>query len=584
MNVFEHQSFLLRKPPSPKHPLGEQIRRSYREIMTGGDESLRFDYPLEYFNVAALGLCIALTQALLEPENLSELFKRLNTPVDETEFEEAIAGLRDTFSIDGAVRFMQGPEPQRDKKGRLGGEDLSALILSIKKGDKEFLNRPSDGAVVALDQIPLLLFSRSTYFEKSAGRGYLTGTSGDLEIRTYLIDRTSLRRTIWLNVLAQDQQGEHFSPIDGSAGYDKWMWESPPAGDVAQGNVSLRSGLLWMVANGYIEIEEIATPRQCLVTGEMVEGRAGTGVIVSPTGKGYGVKVAREKGPEVRMSFFRHPNGPSQTIEPPKGTPFTRHLSVRENSGLVGEMGGLFFSSAEFGGKGYHMAPVIKQLYELRGAFKKQLRTTRLQLLCFGFHMLSSKQNVHGGYESEMFEYPLLGERDSDGLRALKNAEELMQFAAERTGKIEWPLKRAIQLCTLTQIDTEISEKEDGRLEFKEKSKIDSGGMMSDSAMELWRHAGIELRELIAKIAAHGNSADDLSDAIPEIRLWWTRRIAEHATTIFYRIFNDYSMSPTHMIAAFNAKRLFHGSLWKIDSGIYSADATQTPQPEEAAS
>lgn len=575
LNVFEHQRFLVRRPPDEEHPLGAQLRLSWQEIMTGKDEPLHFDYPIEYFNIAALGLCVALTQAALEPEHLDELQIRLQTRISDTDIEAAIAVLRDLFTIDGKIRFLQGLEPPRDKKGRLATGHLSELILSIKKGDKVFLNRPDPASVVALDQIPLLLFSRSTFFEKSAGRGYLTGTSGDLEIRTFLIDPTSLRRTVWLNVLSREQQTDLFTAQEGSTGYDKWMWHQPPDDDVAQGALSLRAGLLWMVANAYIEIEEIADPRLCIVTGEQTTGRVGTGVVVTATGRGYGVKVQREKGPEIRMSFFHHPNAPWQTITPAKGDPFIRHLSVAECSGLIGQMAGLFFAS---GRRSHKPAPVIEQLSALRrhGFVDEK---TRLDLLCFGFHMLSSKQNVHGGYEVEQYHYPILGSNDEDPGDALSEAEGIMERAAERVEKIEWILKRAVQMCTLKEMDVEVQE--DRTLQFKEKKKIDEGGMMRDAATELWTRAGEELRSLIAKVGATGRTAEDLQNASDQLQAWWTDRIVEHAETIFLRVFNDYSASSQHLAAAHNARRLFNGGLYKIDPGVFSRRKNMT-QPEPA--
>lgn len=568
MNVFEDQQFLLRRHPTPDHPLGERVKRSWRDIMTGPDEGLRFDYPVEYHNTAALGLCIALTQATFEPSELEDLANRILEPISDDEIERVIAPLRDSFSIDRDRRFMQGPEPAQDKKGRFDTGHLSELMLTMKKGDKVFLNRPEAESVVALDQIPLLIFSRATYFEKSAGRGYLTGTSGDLEIRTYLIDKTSLRRSIWLNVLTQEKQEGRFTAAGEEDGYDAWMWETPPSDDVAQGDLSLRSGLFWMVANAYVVIEEVESPRPCIVTGEMIDGRVGTGVVVSATGKGYGVKVQREKGPDVRQSFFLHPNGPRQFVEPKKGDPFTCHLSVKDYSGMIGEMGGLFFASTS-GAKGYSVAPVVDQLYGLkRRVDNENLNNVldHLDMLCFGFHMLSSKQNVHGGYEVELYHYPILGTRDEDDTAVRDLAEELMTTAAGRVGQIEYHLARSVQLCTMLQIDTEES---DGVLEFSEKKKIESGGLMRDASTELWRTAGDELFEFLERIGSRGATHNELSIAADELKAWWTDQVVAHAETIFMRIFDDYSTSPQHLVAAHRAKRRFYAGLRKVDDQIF---------------
>lgn len=583
MNVFEHQRFLLRTRPPEGGP-GDQLRLSWKEIMTGPDQALRFDYPLEYMNVAALGLCAALTQAVFDPADAEELVGRLMTPLIEDEIEKAIAPLRDAFAIDGKRPFLQGPEPKRDAKGRLDTGSLSEILLTVKKGDKEFLNRPIDEWGVAIDQIPLLLFSRSTFFEKSAGRGYLTGTSGDLEIRTFPIDRGSLRRTIWLNVLTRENQTKDF--IAAGAGsdkdYDSWMWLSPPkGGEVAQGRISLRSGLFWMVANGWIDIRELDSERLCIVTGEPIPAgeRAGTGVVVTATSIGFGAKVPNAQGVDVRQSFFEHPNGPYKVITPEKtGIPFTTHLSVEENRGLIGQMGGLFFATGRARKtEAIHIAPIVKQLTDLQGVLEDDHDVEgrdRYDLLCFGFNMLSSKKNVHGGYASELFTYPILGRNLEDREVALDAAEAIVNGAAQITRSIEYALHRAIQRCTMTATD---SEDNDGVVTFKEKEKINSSGMMNDATAELWSNAGDELRLLLIEIDKLKESSDEIRRNEQTLLDRWTDAMVRHAERIFHRYFNTYSVSPQHLLAAHDARRLFYSLIRNIDSGVFERRSTSIP-------
>ncbi len=444
-NVFEHQQFLLRRPPTPEYPAGERVRRSFREIMTGPDEPLRFDYRLEYLNVAALNLCAALTQAFFEPENLSVLEKRLATPMTEEEFEQGIADQRELFSIDGETRFLQGnTPPEKDKKGRI--VNLALLHEKLNMTTSDFMNRAENDWVVSLDQIPLLLFSRITFYEKSAGRGYLTGTSGDLEIRTFPVDPASLRRTVWLNVLAHTLQNRlegDFEEAGSGKGYDEWMWVKAPAEDVPRGASTLRAGLFWMVASNYVILEEVEEPRPCIVTGEMITGRHGTGVVTRSTGIGYGIPVEREKGPAVRMSFFRHPNGPAVTRKTKEEQLYTQHLSVDEVSGLFGQMGGLFFSSPPDGSRDvtYQVAPVIEQYLGLDEDSRPQI-----DLLCFGFHMLSSKKNVHGGYEYELFHDPTL---ENQEIGTQETAQGILERAADNAETIRKILTGAVEMCAM---------------------------------------------------------------------------------------------------------------------------------------
>ncbi|MCC7436855.1 MAG: type I-E CRISPR-associated protein Cse1/CasA [Armatimonadetes bacterium] len=570
MNVFEHQSFLLRRPPDAKHPLGERVRRTYREIMTGPDEELQFDYPLEYLNVAALGLCAALTQTAFEPADAEALQERLATPIAADEFEQAIAPFREPFSIDGPIRFMQGRALESDPK-----KEAALLQDKVSLTVSAFMNRPDNNWVVAPDQIPLLLFSRATFFEKTAGRGYKGGTSGDLEVRTFLTHSLSVRKTIWLNVLACDQQqGRYegdFTEAGSGEGYDQWMWIAPPTEDVPQGEVSLRAGLFWLAATNVIWIQELEQPRTCIVTGEVVTGHAGVRVVTKPTGIAYGVRVSRAKGPDVRLSFFRHPNGPYAVRKNKEGEIFHQHLAVDEVSGLLGNMGGLFFSGG--GGKedGYHIAPALSQYGKLPGFIKKQLPIT---LHCFGFHMLSSHKNIHGGCESERFRYPVI--EDPSGT-LMSDLQGLMSGAATEAEEIRKLLTRAVQICTMVQVG--VSEK-DGRFQFKQTANLQNGsdykGFVRDIGREYWGVLSASVGELLARVEVAPNQ---MEEAEPAIKQWWAKEAATIAKGIFDRYFDDYSQSADHLAAAHMARNIFYAGLRQQGIQFYEQEQPeQTPQ------
>ena len=579
MNVFEDQRFFLRSR-APDGGIGEERYLSWHEIMTGEEEVLPFfQYSLEYMNMAALGLCVSLTQAFLEPANATDLIERLDKPVPKAELDTIIEQNKELFGIDEGHRFMQGKEPARDKKGRLKTGDLSEVLLTIKKGEKEFLNRPAQDSAVRLDQVPLLLFARATFFEKSAGRGYLTGTTGDLEIRTFVIDPSSLRNTIWLNVLTHENQAHQFTAIGSDQGYDNWMWISPPqTKETAQGAISLRSGLFWMVANKWIEIEELEESRQCVVTGDIVEAgqRAGTGVVVSATGVGFGATVKREDGLEVRQSFFRHPNGPHRHITPKKGASFDRHLEVQENSGLIGQMGGLFYAAPGSSDHGFHIAPVVEQLYEIHTMLEEDYDVdvhNRYDLLCFGFNMLSSKKNVHGGYKSELFNYPILGGSLEQRTELMKVAEGILVECAKITGDIEDALRQAVQRCIMKEIN---ASDNDGVITYKDKSRVSGAGILRDVSRELWGSAGNELRRVLKEISEYKTSAEDIERAEEQILTAWTKSIYDSARKIFLRYFDDYSASPQHLLAAHDARRLFYARIWKLRYSPLKKDDTDT--------
>ncbi len=574
MNVFEHQSFLLRRPPDAEHPLGERVRRTYREIMTGPDEELYFDYPLEYLNVAALGLCAALTQAALEPETAHDLEARIAAPLSLQEFEQAVTPFLEPFSIDGQVRFMQGRALESDpKKAAALLQDKVSLTVS------DFMNRPDNNWVVSPDQIPLLLFSRATFFEKTAGRGYKGGTSGDLEVRTFLTHSASLRKTIWLNVLTSEQQqrdyeGDFTEP--GSAeGYDQWMWISPPTEDLPQGEISLRAGLFWLAATNVVWMQELEKPRPCIVTGEMVTGQAGVRVVTKATGIAYGVKVNNlQEEDGGRLSFFRHPNAPYAVRKNKKGEIFHQHLTVDRISGLLGHMAGLFFSGGGGKDEGYHIAPALRQYSNLQRSTKQGLA---INLHCFGFHMLSSKMNIHGGCESERFRYPMIEDSSAE---LMSNLQGLMSGAATQAEEIRKLMTRAVQVCMMVEVDA--SEK-DGRFQFKQTANLQNGsdykGFVRDIGREFWSRVSANMGELLRRVEAAASTPDQMDEAAEAITTWWRREAAIIAKEIFDRYFDDYSQSADHLAAAHAARNIFYAGLRQQGIKLYEAEQPeQTPQ------
>ena len=384
LNVFDHQRFLVRRPD------GTRATRSFRELLTattaGGDaldpdEPLRLDYPHVFFNVGAMGLMTYLTHVAFEPEDADELAHRLESPVPVDEFEKAVALLRERFTIDGpgTSRFMQGPSPRPDKKGKLPKpDDVSAILLTTRKDNSlnkmEWLNRPDVTWAVALDQVPLLLFTRNTFYEQAGGAGYQKGTAGEVAIRTLLIERDAsgfprLRRFLWHNVLARRFQRDYFSAdfaVD-QPGFGGFMWEALPEGDVPTGSTTLAAGLGWMTAYHHFRIEDVPgeQPRACMVTGHPLTGRAATGVWKGPTGIAYGTKGDEDAGTRASR-LFRHPNVPTYLTRDKKTGDYggERQVTVHRTRGLVDAMGAVFFGmEKKEAGRKYRVAPVLDQVY-----------------------------------------------------------------------------------------------------------------------------------------------------------------------------------------------------------------------------
>ena len=572
-NAFEHQHFRLRHAET-----GEAVApRSFRDIITGDDAPLRFDYGPEYINVAALGLCAALTQAAFSPGGVRDLESRLAAPVSPDDFDTVVSPLRDRFTIDGpaGTRFLQwpAPGPERYTKGRnegrlKKGEDLSALLLTTGRHDKTFLNRPDARWAVRPDQIPLLLFARHTFYEKSAGRGYKNGTTSDMEVRTYLLDRDgnapgSLRRSVWLNVLSREEREincEKWFSDSSKAMARSWMWEALPDDDVEQGTLSLAHGLLWMVAHTWVELGEVEGSHRCIVTGERIEpGEESVGIkaVVQATNVGYGTKPSKN---EARASFFLHPNGPYGIQQKDHAH---EHLTVDELRGLVGHAAALLFAEGfeQKAGKrtvALQTAPLVDQLYGLA-------ERPEVDLMPFGFHMTGSQGNLntHAAYQIERYRYPRLAD-DEERQRAQQITSGYIQFADEAARKLAY----YVQICTMKDVDVEEETVEDSKgmrrrkLSFNLKRKAVPAERVAEEALiAFWHRIGQSFHALLGVIEDAATAPGGLDVHQDSVSGWARQTVGHHVLSAFAPVFQRFGGSPQHLIAAHEADQRLRGWL-----------------------
>lgn len=590
LNVFDHQRFLVRRAD------GTRTTRSFRELLTATtddgrpldpDEPLVLDYPHVFFNVGALGLMMYLVHVAFEPEDGDELVQRLEVPVPMDEFETRIAPLRTRFTIDGSgtSRFMQGPPPEPDAKGKLPRpDDVSTILLTVRKDNSlnkmEWLNRPDTTWTVALDQVPLLLFTRNTFYEAAGGAGYQKGTAGDVPIRTLLLERANdrlvrLRRSVWLNVLHRQFQKDRF-PADIAVdlrGYDGFMWEALPEGDVPTGGTTLRAGLGWMVAYHYLEVTEIPedAPATCMVTGHPLTGRAATGVWKRATGIAYGTKGDEDSGTRASR-LFRHPNVPTYAVLDKKTGNYgeERQQTVHRTRGLVDTMGAIFFGSEHDGSTVSHrMAPVLEQLYEQYGSLKSYARRHSLMLQVFGFHMVGSMGGKHSGFENDFYRYPVLhGETPSETSYLLRIARELMHKASEQANTVAGLLQRALQETAAVAV--EWSADEHGHLSIKRKEKKTAADFEfgRDTLTAYWTGVGSLVRGFVAQIADRATDPATLAAAHTDLLQRWGEDLAALARRLYRPHFDDCSTQPKTMPFAHHAARRFYTTLKKTTRAL----------------
>lgn len=566
LNVFEHQRFRLRTP------IGEPVEKTFRQLLTEPDAAYALDYAQAFYDVAALNLMAFLAQAAFEPATVEELAGRFAAPMAEADFEEAVAPLRKRFALTGdGPRFMQAPEPFDEKKA--SGLDVAVFISA--KGDRQFLHRADADWAVPPEQAGLFLFARNTFYEGTGGRGYQKGTNGDTPIRVLVTDPAEgdalwLRRTIWLNVLAREQQREYpgaYADPDAlrPGEYDGLFWANPPEDDVPTGGITLRAGLGWMTAYHWLWYEE--GEGVCPLTGEHVEGLVARTASKTSTGIAYGTKGDLDSGTRADR-LFRHPNVPTEKLYDRKTRDVTgeRPFLVHRTEGLANAIGAAFFGGrSQEDRAAFVLAPAVDQAQAppLRRAFARAGRQPAA--LVFGFHMLSNQKNVHGGIEQDAFALPLLGATPFETQRLMASASELMREAGSVAEQAAGALGKAVQRTAGAGVRAE--ETEDGKIRLKKLESTPSvdDPFGRDTLAAFWRAVQGHLVDHAGEITrAAQNGPDALTDQGDALRSQWADTVVREVRRQFEPIFEHYATLPRTMPYAHAALRLLNADLKKL--------------------
>ena len=497
--------------------------------------------------------------------------------MDDDEFLASIAEHRAQFALTGdGPRFMQAPGPGDPNKTK----PVEDAVLITHAGDKSFLHRGDPDWAVAPDQAALFLFARNTFYEGAGGRGYQKGTNGDTPVRSLVTVPAEcggllhLRKSLWLNVLSCDyQQRDPGRYADrGGAGYDGLFWLDPPEeSGIPMGGLTLRAGLGWMTAYHWLWYEPLDAPAVCVVTGDpLPEGALAARILTKwATGISYGTKGDLDAG--VRADrLFRHPNVPiRKTVDRKTGGVTGREpFNVDRTQGLTEAVGASFF-----GGKSavYEPAPAVEQLNN--APVWKEVRdlSPPIRLLVFGFHMLSTQKNVHGGVEQDATRFrPLVGETEAETRFANEEAAMLMKEATQFAKTAAGDLQRAVQRASGLGVRAE-EDPSTGRITLKKDASTASvdDPFGDDALTAYWRDVGASLADYAHQIAAtaygDGGHADDgrLQEAKYDLTAAWETTVTDLVWRHFDPVYDDRVLGRRTMPYAAAARRMLAASLKK---------------------
>ena len=171
---------------------------SLKELLTE-DANCQISLPRDDMELACLQLLVSLTQVLFIPEGKPQLRERIQQPITELKYIDAIEGKVDWFELDHPEQpFMQVREV---KAAEL--TDMAKLYAGLTGATSSaFVNEPDLASRLCGTCTTIGLFNQASNCP-SFGGGFKASLRGGSPVTTLVMGR-DLRQTLWLNVLSKE--------------------------------------------------------------------------------------------------------------------------------------------------------------------------------------------------------------------------------------------------------------------------------------------------------------------------------------------------------------------------------------------
>jgi CRISPR system Cascade subunit CasA len=242
----------------------EAVKISLRDLLCR-DGKWELCLPRDDMELAAIQLLICISQAILTPKTAVELRERIAKPIMGDEYDTSVKPFADWFCLDHPqypfmqVRGVAAKEPTPMDKLLAG---LTGATNSC------FVNQAGLAAGLCGGCATIVLFNQASC-APSFGGGFKAGLRGNSPVTTF-VQGDHLRRTVWLNVMSDDElQQTVLWHRETSAQKPTWF-EPIKAGEIIPAQrIGFIRGLLWQPA--HVELQPQVAAESCSCCGFLTD-------------------------------------------------------------------------------------------------------------------------------------------------------------------------------------------------------------------------------------------------------------------------------------------------------------------------
>jgi CRISPR system Cascade subunit CasA len=294
--------------------------------------------------LATIQLLVSLVQVCFMPKDKTELMQRLNRPLTSQEYQEGIEPFIEWFDLAHEKWPFMQTASVKPQKGDKNFSTLHKLFVGLPEktssspSTNAFFNRIDEIETAHFGDVAVALFQQSTNGFSLGGASFSVGLKGGMPLTTLIYD-TSLRKTIWYNILTSEFSRENKKKIvdvikklkendkkkkkEGDKKSTKtveqrptWILEAKNKESVT--NISLMRGLFWQPSKMKLEIKDgnilgfYTEPGLCAATGFWIHPHTPLNIILlknnTPKEKPYSSLSGNRAIWSQMLCFFYSPD------------------------------------------------------------------------------------------------------------------------------------------------------------------------------------------------------------------------------------------------------------------------------------